>query len=1821
MDGADQVWAAQHAKQAVWVSDENEAWVQAVIEEVREGEHVRVKFDDADRVEDVQIDAQGRCFKGKGSRRIVPRDVGRKGTGLENMDDLTHLNEACVLHNVSARFAEQKIYTRTGPILVAMNPFEWLPIYGQDAMATYCETGRGLDELPPHCFAEAQKAYTALVSSGASQSLIICGESGAGKTETTKLMLEFLSHNYTEAANLGIAERIMKSNPLLEAFGNAKTLRNRNSSRFGKFIQLGFREKSIQGAHVSNYLLEKSRTVRQNKGERNYHIFYQLCRGADPKRAQALGLGQDMQVFRYLNQSGCVDVPHLDDATEFLSTLDAMKAIDVPEQEMDAIFRIVAAILHLGNVQFGKSDPSGIAGASSGSKPRSVSVASEDSSETAQVAVGGADIEETKTGDGTTNRSALRQACDLLGCDASKLAHALTVKYIKVNGKAIESPLDNRKAADLRDALAKSIYSQLFTHIVECVNSSLQKNVQTSLQTAIGILDIYGFESFRENGFEQLLINYANEKLQSLFNEQVFRAEETMYKAEGVPFSRTEIPNNEKCISLVNGIFKLMHDECLRMSAGSDLSLAGQITQQYRSHPHFGVCGPGSRRKGTSETNFAIVHFAGEIVYTCADFIKKNRDTLYPHVEAILAASKAPLVGQLFPGQARAEAEAKDGSNVSSRGPATSKLQETVAKAFAAQVNVLTEEIRKTNPIFVRCIKTNNELVSGKVDRIEVLRQLKNAGVIAALEMRRAGFPNRLGYKDFCLRCRALLPRDARVGDGLWRGLVEELFASGPIASWADGVAFGQTKVFLRANVLHEVDSVIQQHVTEQVISLQSIVRQYLHVQRFKAKRRLAIWTQAHFRGHRARLALAAQIRALEAKRVWFARTARLASLRDALAALLSRQDALRLAPGGLHIDTADLTLSLDAASACEKVSIELVSSQVDLPAADASLEQLDKAVNTARTATDHAESALEQLQKAQGRLAFTLEVLDTRMQDFLRNEEDARSALTFVRPPQLESRTACTLVDGFCPGHAQAQQSVLSDLREAAKAVSEFGLDHASSLIDALDATIDAQENNLAEALAKKREIEANLERLLKAALSTRRDLVAALHSHGIAPQTHGLPEVQECSLRARNAFAQVCAALKRPGLLEGIDGALKRARVTTFDEASSDDSESESESECESDCDEDKIRTTFVFEQGLVNVEETDIALVHAAAAISDLEDTVTDAARRLSVYEACVADLRDELRESVHQRNTLETKQEEQLRPKDADVLFGNDRVRKAREQLTATQTTAQKALASASSLQLTTANLEGISESMRETTILLSGASEKYAHEMAKVRARLDRAREGQEAAYEKLVPALEMLKATRVLISRHHLEKRFKIRDAIQSVETHVHQVQGVLDFGPDGGLPSRSELKILPEKVDLAVDLVEACAKLVEEERELIESLREENLHMPVKKCLEDASEALHSFSKGIDFLTANEADARSLNAIYRATAGQLGSGTADENDNDDPIEVLLFVKTDPVQVVLEARERAAFALGQIESTIATQTAYIEESTRLEAERDMRVAALQRLEAAESEARAVELRKVRAEGTERLEPLRRLVATIGELEAHGLCETLSTDAIAQTAHVAYCLTLFEASVERDDPSTAAKQIKLTLAEGAKLQRLMFADRHLNQDQDEGEGEDEDDFKIEESSRYDLGTPRARWRALRAEVELRVTQMESGVANKSLESSSEDLPAMWMQALEGAEAALDCAELRANEVSHLPNASAMVLQVLGRDALSSHAAVQAHDAWDACESAVRYARSQVTRAEVIFKRSQRTAERDLEIRVRTRRIALKYVCARDPDAAA
>ena len=584
-----------------------------------------------------------------------------------------------------------------------------------------------------------------------SQSILISGESGAGKTETTKIVMLYLttlgSAHTTEAPNvevgveevvdngkLSIMERVLQSNPILEAFGNAKTLRNDNSSRFGKFIELGFNRAGIlQGAKVQTYLLEKVRIGFHASGERNYHIFYQLLRGATEEQHHKYcfhdGLTGGLELANYFHLTGQGGAPQLREFTDeegLKYTLKSMRSMGWAEEKIDNVLSIIAGILHLGQVKF-----------------------------ESKMSDGGQEIASINE----DNEKTVADAAKLLGVDLEKLKTALTVRIMVTRGDEIRIDLSPDKAADARDALAKTFYGAMFLWVVREVNNSIMWENDKDVRSSAGVLDIFGFESFAVNSFEQLCINFTNEALQQQFNKFIFKLEQEEYEREKISWDFIEFPDNQDCLDTIQarpkGILALLDDECKLGQRGNDRNWAMRLNQTYLPEKNQEVS-DNTRYSATKMQQakgiFCVRHFAGNVQYTAeTNFLEKNRDEIPLTATALFEQDSSDLIKEIYAVQKEQSVDA-----ASEKGKPAK--QKTVSQQFKAQLDALISMVEKTDPHYIRCLKPNDAAKPKLLTRKRLTEQLRYGGVLEAVRVARMGYPVRLDHTGFFKRYRMLLP-------------------------------------------------------------------------------------------------------------------------------------------------------------------------------------------------------------------------------------------------------------------------------------------------------------------------------------------------------------------------------------------------------------------------------------------------------------------------------------------------------------------------------------------------------------------------------------------------------------------------------------------------------------------------------------------------------------------------------------------------------------------------------------------------------------------------------------------------------------------------------------------------------------------------------------------------------------------------------------------------------------------------------------------------------------------------------------------------------
>ncbi|RZF46223.1 hypothetical protein LSTR_LSTR010885 [Laodelphax striatellus] len=676
------------------------------------------------------------------------QDLGQNG--IEDMIQLSDLNEASLLWNLKIRYDRELIYTYVGSILIAVNPYKMYDMYGLDVVKKY--EGQILGSLPPHLFAIGSAAYTALPRS--SQVVVISGESGSGKTESTKLVMQYLAAVNRAPSNL-ITEQILEASPLLESFGNAKTVRNDNSSRFGKFLEVHFKDGVILGAKVTEYLLEKSRIVTQAPEERNYHVFYELLAGLSEENALKYGLLSADKYF-YLNQGGNCEIDGKYDGEDFQSLLSAMQVLGFTSEEQDTIFRILASVLHLGNVYFHRKQ-----------------------------------LKHGQEGVEIGSDAEIRWTGHLLQLSVDGIKQALTTKTTEARNERLLTALSIDQALDARDAFAKALYSSLFAWLVARINHIVYKG--TKKTTAISILDIFGFEDFKENSFEQLCINYANENLQFYFNKHIFKLEQQEYAKEKIVWQNITYSDNMPVIHLLSkkpvGILHLLDDES-NFPRATDLSFLEKCHYNHALNELYS-------RPRLNGPEFGIRHYAGPVWYNVEGFLDKNRDTLRPDVVELLISSSLPMLSKMFV-SVRTSQEASKTLNKSNGRFITMKPRTpTVAARFHDSLQQLLESMSKCNPWFVRCIKPNSDKAAMKFDMPIVLEQLRYSGMLETIRIRKVGYPIRIRFQEFAERYRYLMP--TRVVPP--RGTPSRELCNLILDRHHGEYQLGTSKVFLRENL------------------------------------------------------------------------------------------------------------------------------------------------------------------------------------------------------------------------------------------------------------------------------------------------------------------------------------------------------------------------------------------------------------------------------------------------------------------------------------------------------------------------------------------------------------------------------------------------------------------------------------------------------------------------------------------------------------------------------------------------------------------------------------------------------------------------------------------------------------------------------------------------------------------------------------------------------------------------------------------------------------------------------------------------------------
>lgn len=750
-------------REKVWVPSQEDGWVVGVIESISGDTY--------------NVYSEGKTTKVK-KDQVLPYKEEHKND-VNDMITLTDAHEAPILLNIQERFKKDQIYTYIGPVVISVNPFKTLDCYSENVLKKYLKTSP--DQLPPHLYSIAHNAYNSLIMRGESQSVVISGESGAGKTEATKIILQFLTTAAHDSSG-DLADRILATNPVLEAFGNAKTVRNNNSSRFGKFISVAFDPGgSIAGAQIENYLLETTRVISQAATERNYHIFYQLIEGASDEERRRYLLYDSANAYRYLT-NGTVKVDHTDDKKNFLKLKSSFDILGLSKDEQADIMCLVSAILHLGNLEFQ-----------------------------------GEDAVTIKEGKSLPCVSKLLKTPDKL------LTTSLTIRFFSGGGRpsGYNIPLNRQQAIENRDALAKALYSRLFDFLVKRLNKPLMGEYSDlSDKKAIGVLDIYGFEMFTINSLEQFCINYANEKLHQQFNEHMFKAEQALYMKEGVPWEKINFVDNQDCIDLIEsgqGVLSMLDEEG-RIPRGSEMSLLDKMKKKHNVHSKF-------KTNVKKPDVFSIVHYAGAVEYTIDNFIQKNKDTVNKDLISTLWSSELDLIQEMFAEEFNeskamsspsSAVDRKNKWDPKSRDKDASKA--TVTKRFQQSLTKLVTMLANSQRHYVRCIKPNDLQQSLVFSGNKVLTQLKCNGVFETIKMRKAGYASHTPYQDFYNRFAVLGIPNANQNT-----IVSFLQKILEPSQWISG----QTKVFLKDKAVEKLEVKRRDMFMKNVLVIQTYVRSW----------------------------------------------------------------------------------------------------------------------------------------------------------------------------------------------------------------------------------------------------------------------------------------------------------------------------------------------------------------------------------------------------------------------------------------------------------------------------------------------------------------------------------------------------------------------------------------------------------------------------------------------------------------------------------------------------------------------------------------------------------------------------------------------------------------------------------------------------------------------------------------------------------------------------------------------------------------------------------------------------------------------------------
>ncbi|KAN0024169.1 hypothetical protein ACTFIV_008569 [Dictyostelium citrinum] len=875
-------------KEKVWVPNPDKGWISGDLIKEISGEGWLVRDENG---KEIQIE--------KDELRMQNPVIQE---GIDDMTSLSHLHEAAVIHNLIKRYEINSIYTYTGSILIAINPYTKLPIYTKEMIESFCD--QPVSKLAPHVYSIAESAYREMLNFQKNQSILVSGESGAGKTETTKFLLQYFAamgekgngvntsliseEDIVEGNN--IETQVIKSTPILEAFGNSKTLRNDNSSRFGKFIEIHFDKLkgTIVGAKLDTYLLEKSRIVKPPENERGYHIFYQLIKGfnnscliinnnnSDNKKDEEENQSKNNEKdnndnndndndndnnniedlksllkceasdFNYLISSGCHIIEGVDDSQVFIKTENALKVMGLSNDELIGIYKILLSILHIGNIEFenGKEEDSSVI---------------KDSSSLGK-----------SFGDGY---NPLILSCKLLGCSIDTLKSTFCSRKMKAGNESYTINHTVEQASQARDSLAMFLYSRLFDWLVVRINQSIDKIGNEKKENSflfIGILDIYGFESFESNSYEQFTINYANEKLQNQFNHQIFKLEQLEYEKEKIDWSYIEFSDNQDCIDLIEkkplGILSILDEES-QFPKSTPSTLCTKLYSNHSKSKNF-------EKPRFSQTHFIIDHYAGKVDYDTNLFLEKNKDFIISEQVSALESSNWNFLTNLLQTLSKKMSSGGSGNKTTAgSGKSTFKFT-SVSSQFKESLNLLMTTINSTNPHYIRCIKPNTEKRANLFDNIMVLHQLRCSGVIEQLRISRSGYPSRLVYDNFIKRYKLIVAKDFK-NDGSneskeWNSILKETDLNSSngnnnqielkrkgaelminkLSIDINSVQFGLSKLFFKSGIIANLELLRSQTMINSATFIQKVWRGYADRKIYTSTKQSSIYFQSLIRSY-----------------------------------------------------------------------------------------------------------------------------------------------------------------------------------------------------------------------------------------------------------------------------------------------------------------------------------------------------------------------------------------------------------------------------------------------------------------------------------------------------------------------------------------------------------------------------------------------------------------------------------------------------------------------------------------------------------------------------------------------------------------------------------------------------------------------------------------------------------------------------------------------------------------------------------------------------------------------------------------------------------